>query len=467
MRTKLFLAFLLVIFVALISNLLFERLIMNDFDEFIKGTKEDHIYWVLASVEGSYQDGKWDMPSLFEAIHWGMMLGFDIRVEDMEGKELVNSHSVMASLPPAMKHRMESIIYAHKGEEEFERYPLYIEGKELGALFVRPLSRGEAVTVKENIFKNRGANFLGISFFIAGAGAIVMAAFFSLYLSRPIKRLKAAADRVARGDFSVRVQPGYSVARKKGGVFEDEIIGLAGSFNYMAEALEKEESLRKRLTANIAHELRTPLAVMKAQVEAMIDGVIENKSEGLENLRCEIEKLTMLVEGIEDLAKAEASFFSQGDYRRINLKEFLSGIESSMEPVFRERGLRFSFADEGDLEVVADPDKLERILKNIITNSLKYTEKGGVEMHYGSGDREFFVEVKDTGIGIREEEMPKIFMRFYRGKGLSDKGAGIGLAIVKELVDVMGGRVEVRSNVGEGTTFRIWLPGKMRDMKGL
>jgi two-component system sensor histidine kinase BaeS len=460
MRTKLFFAFLLVIFTALISNLIFERLIMSDFDEYLKGTREDHLYWVLASVEGSYGDGKWDMNSLSEAVHWGMMLGFEMRIEDNEGNDLVDSQRVMSSLAPSMKHRMEAIRHMHRGEEEFEKYPLYIAGTQVGTLLIRPLGKEGGVRVKENIFKKRGANFLLISFAIAAAGAVAMAFFFSLYLSRPIKRLMSAADRVARGDFSVRVPPPSRRGDREKGFFADEIVGLSESFNYMAEALEKEEALRKRLTSNIAHELRTPLAVMKAQVEAMADGVIIDRSEGLESVRSEIEKLTRLVEGIEDLAKAEASFFSQGECSQINLKEFLSGIEGSMEPVFREKGLRLSLAERGDHTVITDPEKLERILKNIISNSLKYTEKGGVHMDYGSADGSFFVEVKDTGIGIAEDEIPQVFKRFYRGKGLSDSGTGIGLAIVKELVDVMGGSIDVRSGMNEGTTFRVWLPDK-------
>ena len=455
MRTKLFLAFVLVILIALISNLIFERLIMRDFDEYTRGTREDHLYWVLAAMEGSYQDGRWDMNLLSEAVHWGMMLGFDIRVEDKEGREITNSHRVMDSLPPMMKRRMESIIHSHSAEGEYEQYPLYAEGSELGTLSVRSLKKEGPLKVKGTIFKERGRNFLIISFLIAGISAVAMAIFLSLTLSRPVRRLKIAAERVAKGDFSARVTS----------VSTDEIGRLSESFNYMAEALQKEELLRKRLTSNIAHELRTPLAVMRAQAEAMIDGVVENKGEGLENIRNEIEKLTRLVEGIEDLTKAEASFFSQGEERRINLKEFLKGTESSMEPIFREKGLQFSVVDRGDTDVTADLDKLERILKNIISNSLKYTGKGGVWVDYGREGREFFMEVRDTGMGIPEDELPKIFMRFYRGRGAADRGVGIGLALVKELVDVMGGRIEVKSKVAEGTAIRVWLPDRQPSSK--
>ncbi len=450
MRTKLFFAFLFVILVALISNLLFEWLIMEDFDEYIEGTREDHLYWVLASIEGSYQDGKWNMNSLNESVHWGMMLGFDMRIEDREGREITNSHAVMASLPLSMKRRMESVIHGHSAEGEYEKYPLYIEDNELGALYIRPLRREGPSKVKETIFKDRGRNFLRISFLIAGLSALAMALFFSLYLSRPVRRLKFAAERVAQGDFSVRV----NLSSK------DEIGGLSRSFNYMAEALEKEESLRKRLSSNIAHELRTPLAVMKAQVEGMIDGVVEDAAEGLENIRGEVERLTRLVEGIEDLAKAEASFFSKGEQSRVNLKELLEGIESSMGPIFLEKGLQFSLVDRGDIEVISDAEKLERILKNIISNSLKYTERGGVRIDYGKEEGEFFIEVGDTGTGINKEDLTKIFMRFFRGRDAAGSGIGVGLAIVKELVDIMGGRIDVSSSAGEGTTFKVWLPIK-------
>ncbi len=457
MRTKLLLAFIVVIAIALISNLIFERLVMNDFDEYIKGTREDHLYWVLATVEGSYQDGKWNMSLLSEAVHWGTMLGFDIRIKDREDREVTNSHVVMNSLPPAMKRRMESIVSSESAEGEYEEYPLYIEGSELGTLFVRPLTREGPLRIKGNIFKERGRSFLLMSFLFAGIGAIAMAVFLSLYLSLPLRRLRLAAERVAKGNFSIRVKP----------VSRDEIGRLSEKFNYMAEALEKEELLRKRLTSNVAHELRTPLAVMRAQTEAMIDGVVENREEGLENIRNEIEKLTSLVEGIEDLTKAEASFFSRGEYSRVNLKEFLKGLESSMEPIFSEKGLQLSVAERDEMEVVVDLDKLERILKNVIANALKYTEEGSVRISYGGDGREFFVEVRDTGIGIPEDEIPKVFKRFYRGRGASDKGVGIGLALVKELVDIMGGRIEVRSRVAEGTTIRIWLPTRQSSVRSL
>jgi two-component system sensor histidine kinase BaeS len=467
MRNKLFLAFLLVILTALVSSLLFERLIMKDFEEYDRGKREDRRYWLLATIEGGYQDRGWNMTSLADSIHWGMLLGFDIKVVDSEGKEILNSQKVMAALPPAMKRRMEAIIRGHSEMNEFDEYPLFSEGEEIGTLYVRPLARVGPAQLKEEIFMRRGKYFLIVSFLIAGAGAVAMAVFFSLSLSRPIKRLKEAAGRVAKGDFSVRVnvEPAAPVRKNRllRSLHSDELKGLAECFNYMAEALEKQEALRKRLTSNITHELRTPVAVVRAQVEAMIDGVIENKARGLATISREIEKLTRLIEGIEDLTKAEASFLSEIEYGTLKLGEFLKSITDAMKPIFHEKGLGLDLIGGDSLSVVTDAEKLERIVKNILSNSLKYTEQGGVLIQYGregKEGKEFFIDIRDTGRGISEEEVPRIFKRFYRGRDASDSGAGIGLAIVKELTELMRGRVDVRSSVGEGTTFRIWLPIK-------
>lgn len=450
MRTKLFLAFLLVIFIALISNLIFERFIMTDFDAYIKGVDEDHFYWVKATVEDSYQSGRWNINTLSESAHWAMMLGVDLRVEDREGRELMNSQTVMASLSDAMKKRMEPIVHLHPSHGEFTKYSLQTGGVEIGALFVRQLGKGDIIKAREDIFTRRVRDFLIISFLIAGTGAVVMAMFLSRYLSRPLRQLKSAAEKVAKGDFGVRLE---LPAR-------DEIGNLAESFNYMAEALEKEDLLRKRLTSNIAHELRTPLAVMRAQAEAMADGVIEDKAAGLENIRGEVERLTRLVAGIEDISRAEASFFSEAQYKEINLKEFLQGLEQALKPVFNKKRLTFSVINRGDICVSTDPDKLDRIITNIVANALKFTEKGGVEIDYDYEGNGFFIEVRDTGRGISEAEIPRIFKRFYRGSNTPEDGIGIGLAIVKELVDIMGGDIEVKSRVGEGTRFKVWLPVK-------
>lgn len=447
MKTKIFLAFIVVILAAVLSNFIFEWLIIKDFDNYVNGVKEDQFYWILASVEGSYSDGKWDTKALSESIHWAMMLGLDIKVFNANGQEIISSHEVMGSLSDTMKRRMEGLFHIHKTEGKYEAYPLYIKGKQIGMLFSRPFEK-DALKEKESIFRRRAKNFILVSFLIAGGGSLVIALFFSQYLSKPITRLKTAADRIASGDFNVRI------IEKA----DDEVGKLSESFNIMAESLKKEEELRKHLMSNIAHELRTPLTIMKTHVEAMEDGIIKDVSKGIENIKNEINRLTKLVKGIEDITTAEASFFVRGETAEINLGEFLSGLAKEMSPSFKEKGLDINISKKDDLIIITDIEKLDKIIRNIISNSLKFTEKGGVWIDYGITGNNFFVEIKDSGKGIPESEIPLIFNRFYRIEGSRTAGLGLGLAIVKELVDIMGGRVEVESNINQGSKFTVHLP---------
>ena len=450
MKTKLFFAFLAVIMVALVSNLIYEHLIVRDFEDYVGGTKEDKLYWILASVEGSYSDGRWDIKSLHDAVHWAMMLGYDVKIQDVDGKEIINSRSVMTHLTPSMKRRMEGIIDINSAKGDYESYPLYREGREIGAIYTRELGRFESIEKKETVFKERGRDFLIMSFIIAGGGAVFLSVFFILFLSRPLNRMKKAVESMAKGDFSVRVPTGSG----------DEVGRLSESFNFMVEALQREETLRKHLTSNIAHELRTPLTVMKANVEAMIDGVVENQQQGLENIRIEVEKLITLVQGIEDVTKAEASFFSGKNYTRIDLQEFLFDIIERIRPLAIEKGLEMKLITNKAVNVFTDPAKLETIIQNIISNAIKNTEKGGVWIDYGFEKQMFFIEVRDSGAGIPEDKIPLVFKRFYRGD--ESRGIGLGLAIVKELVDVMAGRIDLKSAMGEGSTFKVWLPAGKR-----
>ncbi len=448
MRNRLFLAFLAVVVTALVSNLIYKTLTVRDFEDYVRGTREDKLYWVLAAVEGSYTAGAWDRHALHEAVHWALMLGFEVKVADRDGAELVAAREVIGTLAPEMKRRMAGLIDIASGSAAFEDYPLYMEGNEIGTMFVRQLRRPGEMDLKERRFMERGDTFLTVSFLIAGGGAVILSLILTLFFSRPLRRMKDSVEAMAGGDLSVRMP----VTSK------DEIGMLGESFNYMAEALQREEAIRRHLTANVAHELRTPLAVMKANVEAMIDGVLADRAKGLENIRIETEKLIRLVEGIEDLTTAEASFFERRECVLIDLTEFVQQVAAKMGPVAAAKGLYVRLASSTPLTVCTEPDKLERILQNIVANAISYTERGGILIDFGARDNRFFIMVEDTGPGIPVEKRGQVFDRFR--KGSDSKGLGLGLAIVQELVNVMAGRVEIGEGSGGGARFTVELPSQ-------
>lgn len=447
MKTKIFLAFLLVIFTALLSNFLFEWFIMRDFENYIRGVQEDQLYWITASAESGYENDRWNDAVLSETVHWAMMMGLDIRILDTDGNEITSSPQIMESLSPVMKKRMEGLFHVEKTTGVFQEYPLYHQGEIIGMLSSRPFQKKE-IAEKERVFKKRTRSFLLISFLIAGIGSLIIALLLSQYLSKPITELRMAAEKITQGDFSAR-----TVARTS-----DEVGKLSVVFNRMAESLQKEDKLRKQLMSNIAHELRTPLTIIKTQAEAIVDGVVTDREQGLENINSEIGKLVRLVKGIEDVTTAEASFFSRLEETELNLREFLTGIAYELRPLFDGKNLSIEVLNDKDLSVTADAEKLEIIIRNLLSNALKFTSQGGVSILYGKEKARFFIEIRDTGKGIPEEKIPLIFNRFYRVEKADDGGLGLGLAIVKELVMVMHGEILVESKPGEGTRFTIFLP---------
>jgi two-component system, OmpR family, sensor histidine kinase BaeS len=448
LRTKLFLSFILIILAGLLSTVVFELLIVDDFDNYIEGVREDQIHWIKISVEDAYNDGAWNNPALSESIHWAMMLGLDVRIIDIHGKEIIPSHHYIETLSPNMKQRMEELFHIHTDTNtSYSEFPLHSGDSKIGTLMARFFQK-KRLAEKEAIFKTRVRNFLLIYLLMAGIGSLLIGILLTHLLSKPVRLLRKGSEKIAGGDFSARVIP----------VSSDEIGELAKAFNKMAESLEKEELLRKKLMSNIAHELRTPLTIMKTHMEAISDGIIADRNKGLENIGNEIDRLITLVKGIEDVTAAEASFFSKGETEEINVSEFISGIMTDMLPLFDRRGLKLELRSSEDLAVRADADKLERIIRNLLSNALKFTDTGGVFLEYGREGKDFFIKASDTGRGISPDALPFVFNRFYRADDSIPDGLGLGLAIVKELVNIMGGRVDVQSSSGKGSVFKIILP---------
>ncbi len=449
MRTKLFLAFICIIFLALLSNVVFEKLIIGDFDDFVRGTEEDQIYWIMASVEGSYKEHEWDMTLLSEAVHWSMMLGFDTYIEDPDGNRVLSSSDVMSTMNPNMIERMSSLLNITSDSGEFIWYPLYVKGKEIGKLYIRTIERSGIIPLKEEIFRKRGRDFLLISFLIAGGSALIMSILFTMFLSNPLRRLNISARKIAGGDFSVQEPLPHNRLR-------DEIDELTENFNFMADALRREDALRKHLTSNIAHELRTPLTIIKGNLEAIEDGVMSDTAKVMENVKSEIQRITSLVEGIEDVTRAEASFFKKGSTEELDLKVFIESIVEGMRELIQEKGL-FIKTEGPSISAETYPDKLHIILKNLLSNSYKFTKRGGITINWDAvsddGTSGFWISVTDTGVGMNKDEISRIFNRFY--KSPDSGGKGLGLAIVKELVEVMDGTIEVESKPGSGTRFEI------------
>ena len=273
----------------------------------------------------------------------------------------------------------------------------------------------------------------------ASLGALVLAVGFSFLLMRrilhPLTQMTEITRKIASGDYSA------SLPVKS----RDEVGQLALAFNHMAESLQKIEQLRKTMTIDVAHELRTPLTNIKGYLEALTDGVVSPSEETFELLQEETSRLVQLVEDILRLAKADAAKASLGKVE-IDIVDLISQMLESFRSQIEEKDLRVvtHFAD-GEKSLWADPHHMSQVLQNLLQNSWQYTPSGGaVTVSTELNPRAIKVVFTNTAGEIAAEDLPFIFERFYRGEKSRSRehgGAGIGLAIVKELVEAHGGSV--------------------------
>jgi two-component system sensor histidine kinase BaeS len=291
---------------------------------------------------------------------------------------------------------------------------------------------------------------LRAAWLIAGF-ALALAALVAVVLARaflqPLKRVAAATHRLAAGDYATRV----AVTSR------DELGRLAEDFNRLAEALQKNEELRRRFMADVSHELRTPIAVLRAGLEALEDGVRPLTRESVASLQGEVAALGKLVEDLYQLALSDVGALA---YRkeRTDLAEVL---DQAMEP-FSTRGLSLEKQFSPGLFVHADTDRLAQAFRNLLENSVRYTDPGGTvrvtARRNGSGVK---VDFEDSSPGVPADALPRLFERFYRVEGSRSRangGAGLGLAIVRSVVEAHGGTIEAAASPLGGLRVSISLP---------
>ncbi len=280
--------------------------------------------------------------------------------------------------------------------------------------------------------------------------AILVSAVLSRRIVAPILSISKASARIAAGGYHERL-PALS---------SDELGDLTQDFNRMAQVLEQTETRRIQLIGTVAHELRTPLSGLRGYSEAMLDGVfsVQHAAPRIGN---EVKRLERLLDDLSDLSRVESSAIS---LRRETVRLDLVAQEvcSQLEPRFEHKNLQLQL-EVSAVSVVADNDRMIQVCHNLLSNAFRHTQEGSVTVRVWQDQAQGFLKVTDTGEGIAAHDLPHIFERFYRADKSRSRndddsvGAGVGLTVAKHLVEAMGGKLTVESQVGIGSSFQVTL----------
>ncbi|MFZ1551330.1 MAG: ATP-binding protein [Anaerolineae bacterium] len=334
---------------------------------------------------------------------------------------------------------------------------LTLNGRPIGALVnVRP---ADVVLDAQGLaFLSRVQNSLAWAALLAAALSLTLGVFVSRLLTAPLARLTQAAQAITGGDLSQRVAVQS----------HDEIGVLGAAFDEMAASLAESETLRKNLVADISHELRTPLTIIQGNLQAILDGVYPLEMAQMAGLHDETRLLTRLVDDLHDLALADAGQLRL-ERLPVNLTELAASALDQFGPAAEAAGVRLELAaDDAAAVVLGDADRLAQVLRNLLSNALRHTPAGGaITVRLAHRADQVQMQISDTGSGIAADDLPHVFDRFYRGdKSRSRRGggAGLGLAIARQLIRGHDGAIEVASASGQGTTFIVTLPAAPDDL---
>jgi signal transduction histidine kinase len=291
---------------------------------------------------------------------------------------------------------------------------------------------------------------LVITFAVATLVAILLALFLAQRITRPIERLTAAVDEMARGRAPSPVPASG----------RDEIAQLAVSFNAMAASITTQQELRRRMVGDVAHELRTPLTNLRCELEAIQDGLTTPDPARTASLHEEILHLGRLVDDLQELSVAEAGGMHL-EMAEVEAGAVVDRVIDRLRAEAERKRIAIDVRRE-EAHVRADRTRLDQIVRNLLVNALQHTPEGGrIEVKVGRDTTNAVVSIADNGPGIPDSEKEKIFERFYRldeSRTRSSGGAGLGLAIAKQIVLAHGGAIWAESTVGQGTAIRIALP---------
>lgn len=461
LRIKLTVAFIslalaLIVVFSFVANSLLEQ----QFTAYIVNKLARQTQDTVTLVNASYQDwgGQWDEDGMHSIGSNALLDGLIVRFEDLDGNVLWDAKTHDDGMCSAILEQMAVNMQEHtpgfEGGYQEVLKPITDRGLTVGYLaigYYGPYFFSE----QDLAFLGSLNKYLLWLAALSSLASLILGQWLGRRISKPITEVIETTEEIAAGNFSSRASCEVNTR---------EIVDLTDAVNKMGRSLEEQETIRQRLTSDVAHELRTPIATLQSHLEAMIDGVWPADTQRLTSCHEETVRLTRLVGDLELLMQFENQT-QKMVFKPVDLDILIRHLLQNFENEFRLKSIRLLY--EGQKEMVdCDSDKLSQVLVNLVSNALKYTNEGGlVKVRLTGGPDQVSLSIEDTGVGISDFDLPHIFNRFYRADQSRDRetgGSGIGLTIARAIVRAHHGVLLVKSKLGAGSAFTVNLPRKQR-----
>jgi len=435
-----------------LSTLLVNIAISRTFNKYLVEIQNKRDTRIVKYLEDIYiKNGHWSKTSGIEITHEAYMSSYCLTLKDQNKKVVwgMNANDIVHNINVNMPGK-------NQGVYTTSTFDIKSKGKTVG--YIEIGQYGPVLLSSEDInFKTSINESIILSIVLSILITILISLFISKQFSAPLRQVSKISVHLSNGNYHERSHDKSSII---------ELEDLRTSINTLGEKLQHQDELRKRLISDISHEVRTPLNVLQNNFEAMIDGIFPVDNERLAYLNEEVIRFGKLIDNLNALKEVEGEK-TVLNMEKISLSELLASVEKEFEIISENKNVTMSLAysTSKQYNISGDRDKIKQVIINLLSNAVKFTpEYGKISIDLKEVNDKVILKIEDTGIGIKEEDLPYIFERLYRGdKSRHEiKGSGIGLTIVKNILTLHKAHIEVKSEEGKGCV----VIGKLKKQRG-
>ena len=421
--------------------------ISQTFNKYLVEIQDKRDTGIVKYLETVYEKngGKWSKTSGIEVMHEAYMSSYCLTLKDQNNKVIwgMNANDIVHN---------NNVTMHGKNEGVYTTTTFMIKSKNKIVGFIDLGQYGPVLLSKEDVnFKTSINKSIILSIVLSLLITILISLLISKQFSNPLRQVSKISVDLSNGNYNVRSHDKSSII---------ELEDLRNSINTLGENLKHQDVIRKRLISDISHEVRTPLNILQNNFEAMIDGIFPIDNERLTYLNDEVIRFGKLIDNLNTLKQIEGEEAAL-TMDIISLKYILVLVEKEFELLSENKNIKMALkcSTTKQCNILGNTDKIKQVLINLLSNAVKFTpSKGEINITLKATDKKIIIEIQDTGIGIKEEDLPYIFERLYRGDKSRHEieGSGIGLTIVRNILNLHKADIEVKSTEGKGSIFILY-----------